>query len=171
MPDATEPTVSEIFDPSAWRPVPGFDYLTDLTYHRAVEHGTVRIAFDRPEVRNAFRPHTVDELLRVLEHAADVAGDARVLQHPEQLIDSAGAERVAHLRPVERDPHGAVLDRPVVGQVLQVLEPRHLPPGRGVEQLGDGALGHAPEAMPRPRAEPSAPRFRPEPVEGPTTRA
>jgi naphthoate synthase len=61
--------VSEIFDPSAWKPVPGFEDLTDLTYHRAVEHGTVRIAFDRPEVRNAFRPHTVDELLRVLEHA------------------------------------------------------------------------------------------------------
>ncbi|MGA9747531.1 MAG: 1,4-dihydroxy-2-naphthoyl-CoA synthase [Nocardioides sp.] len=62
-------SVSEIFDPTAWREVPGFDGLTDLTYHRAVEHGTVRIAFDRPEVRNAFRPHTVDELLRVLEHA------------------------------------------------------------------------------------------------------
>ncbi|HET6626320.1 MAG TPA: 1,4-dihydroxy-2-naphthoyl-CoA synthase [Nocardioidaceae bacterium] len=61
--------VSEIFDPSAWKPVPGVDDLTDLTYHRAVAHGTVRIAFDRPEVRNAFRPHTVDELLRVLEHA------------------------------------------------------------------------------------------------------
>ena len=49
--------------------MPGFEDLKDLTYHRAVEHGTVRIAFDRPEVRNAFRPHTVDELLRVLEHA------------------------------------------------------------------------------------------------------
>src|SRR3954467_14741508 len=61
--------VSEIFDPSAWRQVPGFDDLVDLTYHRSVEHGTVRIAFDRPEVRNAFRPGTVDELLRVLEHA------------------------------------------------------------------------------------------------------
>ena len=61
--------MSEIFDASAWRTVPGFEELTDLTYHRAVEHGTVRIAFDRPEVRNAFRPHTVDELLRVLEHA------------------------------------------------------------------------------------------------------
>jgi naphthoate synthase len=61
--------VSEIFDPAAWRSVPGFEDLTDLTYHRAVEHGTVRVAFDRPEVRNAFRPHTVDELLRVLEHA------------------------------------------------------------------------------------------------------
>ena len=61
--------VSEIFDESAWREVPGFEHLTDLTYHRAVEHGTVRIAFDRPDVRNAFRPHTVDELLSVLEHA------------------------------------------------------------------------------------------------------
>ncbi|QNN54597.1 1,4-dihydroxy-2-naphthoyl-CoA synthase [Nocardioides mesophilus] len=66
---ATARPVSETFDPAAWRQVPGFEDLTDLTYHRAVEHGTVRIAFDRPEVRNAFRPHTVDELLRVLEHA------------------------------------------------------------------------------------------------------
>ena len=61
--------MSEIFDESAWREVPGFEQLTDLTYHRAVEHGTVRIAFDRPEIRNAFRPHSVDELLSVLEHA------------------------------------------------------------------------------------------------------
>jgi naphthoate synthase len=65
MPEA----VSEIFDSSAWKPVRGFEDLTDLTYHRAVAHGTVRVAFDRPEVRNAFRPQTVDELLRVLEHA------------------------------------------------------------------------------------------------------
>jgi naphthoate synthase len=63
------PNVSEIFDESAWREVPGFEHLTDLTYHRAVDHGTVRIAFDRPDVRNAFRPGGVDELLAVLEHA------------------------------------------------------------------------------------------------------
>ena len=61
-------TVSEIFDESAWEQVPGFD-LTDLTYHRARDCGVVRIAFDRPEVRNAFRPNTVDELYRALEHA------------------------------------------------------------------------------------------------------
>jgi naphthoate synthase len=61
--------VSEIFDPTAWKEVPGFEDLTDLTYHRAVDHGTVRIAFDRPDILNAFRPHTVDELLRVLDHA------------------------------------------------------------------------------------------------------
>ncbi len=61
--------VSQTFDPDEWDPVPGFGDLTDLTYHRARQHGTVRIAFDRPDVLNAFRPHTVDELLRVLEHA------------------------------------------------------------------------------------------------------
>jgi naphthoate synthase len=60
--------VSDLFDPPAWAPVPGFD-LTDVTYHRHVDHGIVRVAFDRPEVRNAFRPHTVDELYRALDHA------------------------------------------------------------------------------------------------------
>ncbi len=60
--------VSELFDPARWKAVEGFDF-TDITYHRAVDQGTVRIAFDRPEVRNAFRPHTVDELYRALDHA------------------------------------------------------------------------------------------------------
>lgn len=60
--------VSEIFDPSRWRPVEGFDF-TDMTYHRAVDQGTVRIAFNRPECRNAFRPQTVDELYTALDHA------------------------------------------------------------------------------------------------------
>jgi len=60
--------VSEIFDPSKWTEVEGFD-LKDITYHRAKDQGTVRIAFNRPEVRNAFRPATVDELYRALDHA------------------------------------------------------------------------------------------------------
>ena len=60
--------MSAIFDDAAWKPVEGFD-LTDITYHRAVDAGVVRVAFDRPEVRNAFRPSTVDELYRVLDHA------------------------------------------------------------------------------------------------------
>ncbi|UER53507.1 1,4-dihydroxy-2-naphthoyl-CoA synthase [Kineosporiaceae bacterium SCSIO 59966] len=65
--------VSETFDPSSWREVEGFGDLTDVTYHRHVvdgrDAGTVRVAFDRPEVRNAFRPRTVDELYRALDHA------------------------------------------------------------------------------------------------------
>ena len=59
---------SPLLDSEAWTPVEGFDF-TDITYHRAKRQGTVRIAFDRPEVRNAFRPHTVDELYRALDHA------------------------------------------------------------------------------------------------------
>jgi naphthoate synthase len=60
--------VSEIFDPRAWQDVEGFAF-EDITYHRARELGAVRIAFNRPEVRNAFRPKTVDELYTALEHA------------------------------------------------------------------------------------------------------
>lgn len=72
------PQVSAIFDPSAWREVEGFQFA-DLTYHRAVGQGTVRIAFDRPEVRNAFRPQTVDELIAALQHAYQQADVGTVL--------------------------------------------------------------------------------------------
>jgi naphthoate synthase len=61
--------VSEIFDSSIWHEVPGFDALEDITYHKHNELGIVRIAFNRPEVRNAFRPKTVDELHQTLDHA------------------------------------------------------------------------------------------------------
>ncbi len=74
--DARRDAISQTFDPAAWAAVPGFDF-TDITYHRCVldgpvpgrSLGAVRIAFDRPEVLNAFRPHTVDELYRALDHA------------------------------------------------------------------------------------------------------
>ena len=70
--------VSELFDATAWRVVDEFDF-TDITYHRAVDQGTVRVAFDRPEVRNAFRPHTVDELYTALEHARQTTDVGTVL--------------------------------------------------------------------------------------------
>ncbi len=66
------------FRPDLWHRVPGFE-LTDVTYHRAVDAPVVRVAFDRPEVRNAFRPHTVDELYRVLDHARMSADVGAVL--------------------------------------------------------------------------------------------
>ncbi|MEC7827188.1 MAG: 1,4-dihydroxy-2-naphthoyl-CoA synthase [Actinomycetota bacterium] len=62
------PNVSDIFDASRWRELEGFDFK-DITYHRAIDQGTVRIAFDRPDIRNAFRPNTVDELYTALDHA------------------------------------------------------------------------------------------------------
>ena len=96
------PHVSEIFDPNAWQEVAGFEELTDLTYHRAVEHGTVRVAFDRPDVLNAFRPHTVDELLRVLEHARTASDVGCVLltgngpseRHGKWAFCSGGDQRI-----------------------------------------------------------------------------
>lgn len=70
--------LSEHFDESAWDAVPGFDF-TDITYHRARTVGCVRIAFDRPEVRNAFRPHTVDELFVALDHARQTSNVGAVI--------------------------------------------------------------------------------------------
>ena len=61
--------VSELFDPALWREVDGFDSLTDLTYHHDLDGRVARVAFNRPEVRNAFRPQTVDELYRALDDA------------------------------------------------------------------------------------------------------
>ena len=60
--------VSELFDPDRWTAVERFDFA-DITYHRSTETGAVRIALDRPEKRNAFRPETVDELSTALDHA------------------------------------------------------------------------------------------------------
>ncbi|MEY4349347.1 MAG: hypothetical protein RL719_644 [Actinomycetota bacterium] len=67
--------VSQLFDSSIWHDVPGFTELTDVTYHKHMTLGIVRIAFNRPDVRNAFRPRTVDELAAALKHAAE---DSRV---------------------------------------------------------------------------------------------
>jgi len=61
--------VSELFDAAIWQQVEGFENQTDITYHQHVSMGVVRIAFNRPEIRNAFRPKTVDELAASLEHA------------------------------------------------------------------------------------------------------
>ncbi len=104
--------VSETFDPEAWEEIPGFEDLTDLTYHRARAHGTVRIAFDRPDVLNAFRPHTVDELLRALDHArmsADVGcvlltGNGPGAKHGKRAFCSGGDQRIRGRAGYEYEP-------------------------------------------------------------------
>ena len=65
----THPESASFIDPALWQPVADFSF-EDLTYHHSSDGQTVRIAFDRPECRNAFRPKTVDELYRALQHAA-----------------------------------------------------------------------------------------------------
>lgn len=65
----TSAFVSDLFDPDDWTLAPGAEEYTDITAHVTHDGGVARIAFDRPEVRNAFRPHTVDELYRALDIA------------------------------------------------------------------------------------------------------
>jgi naphthoate synthase len=71
--------VSELFDPDRWEQVDGADEFDDITYHRGVNVPAVRIAVDRPDVRNAFRPGTVDELHAALDHARKQADIGTVL--------------------------------------------------------------------------------------------
>ncbi len=93
--------VSEIFDETRWAEVDGFAF-TDITYHRAVDSGTVRIAFDRPEVLNAFRPRTVDELFAALDHArmtSDVGcvlltGNGPSAKHNKWAFCTGGDQRI-----------------------------------------------------------------------------
>ena len=59
--------VSEIFDPTEWEVAPGAERYTDITAHLSRDGRISRVAFNRPEVRNAFRPHTVDELFDALD--------------------------------------------------------------------------------------------------------
>lgn len=70
--------VSEIFESGRWEAVDAFSFA-DVTYHRARDVPAVRIAIDRPAVRNAFRPETVDELASALEHAQGLTDVACVL--------------------------------------------------------------------------------------------
>jgi naphthoate synthase len=71
--------VSELFDGAVWTAVPGFDALSDITYHHSTDGRIARVAFDRPEVRNAFRPQTVDELAAALDDARQNPGIGVVL--------------------------------------------------------------------------------------------
>ncbi len=71
-------TVSDIFNPDRWQEINEFNF-EDITYHRAIDQGTVRIAFNRPECRNAFRPKTVDELFLALDHARQTSDVGVVL--------------------------------------------------------------------------------------------
>ena len=96
---------SELFDPGAWEQVPGFDFV-DITYHRAVDTGAVRIAFDRPEVRNAFRPDTVDELYRALDHARQTPGRRLRAAHRQRAVaEATGVGVLLGRRPAHPRPH------------------------------------------------------------------
>ncbi|MEZ4409910.1 MAG: 1,4-dihydroxy-2-naphthoyl-CoA synthase [Polyangiales bacterium] len=125
--------VSAIFDPQRWKPVDGFDF-SDITYHRAVDLGVVRVAFNRPEVRNAFRPKTVDELLVALDHArcaSDVGvvlltGNGPSPRDGGWAFSSGGDQRIRGKDGYQSATEdGAEVDRAKLGR-LHILEVQRL---------------------------------------------
>ena len=127
-------SISPLFDPAAWTPVPGFEF-TDVTYHRAVDQGTVRIAFNRPEVRNAFRPRTVDELYTALDHARQwsdvgcvlITGNGPSPKDGGWAFSSGGDQRIRGKvgYQYEHDGQAGVVDRARLGR-LHILEVQRL---------------------------------------------
>jgi naphthoate synthase len=125
-------TVSAICDEKRWRPVEGFDF-TDITFHRAVDQGTVRIAFNRPEVRNAFRPRTVDELFRALDAsrfmtdvgAILITGNGPSPKDGGWAFCSGGDQRIRGKDGYRYTPEDQALDPAGLGR-LHILEVQRL---------------------------------------------
>ncbi|MGQ0848634.1 MAG: 1,4-dihydroxy-2-naphthoyl-CoA synthase [Actinomycetota bacterium] len=124
--------ISEHFDPSLWLAVDDFTF-TDITYHRAIAQGTVRIAFDRPEVRNAFRPHTVDELYTALDHARQspdvgvvlLTGNGPSPKDGGWAFCSGGDQRIRGADGYQYAGEGTETDRGRLGR-LHILEVQRL---------------------------------------------
>jgi naphthoate synthase len=103
------------FESALWQEVAGFEGLSDITYHRHKAMGVVRVAFSRPEVRNAFRPHTVDELYRALDHARStydvgvvvLTGNGPSPKDGGWAFCSGGDQRVRGQSGYEYEPGGA----------------------------------------------------------------
>jgi naphthoate synthase len=115
---------SDAFDPGRWRQIDEFDFA-DLTYHRATDTGAVRIAFDRPDVRNAFRPRTVDELYAALDHARSLTDVGCVLLTGNGPGDDGGWAFSSGGDQAARDADGYEDDTTDTGR-LHVLEVQRL---------------------------------------------
>jgi naphthoate synthase len=119
--------VSEIFNPQLWDKVEKFNFQ-DITYHRCRKNSSVRIAFNRPECLNAFRPKTVDELYMALDHARTCSNIGTVLitgngpcpKSKKWAFSSGGDQRIRG-----KDGYQYSDDTPKLGR-LHILEVQRL---------------------------------------------
>lgn len=125
-------SISPIFDETQWETVEGFNF-TDITYHRAKKQGTVRVAINRPEVRNAFRPHTVDELYQALDHARQnsqvgcvlLTGNGPSKKDGGWAFCSGGDQRIRGKDGYKYEGDDKVVDKARLGR-LHILEVQRL---------------------------------------------
>jgi naphthoate synthase len=119
--------ISELFDEAVWAPVPGFE-PGDVTYHLDRTGRIARVAFNRPEVRNAFRPQTVDELAAALDDARRnprvgvvlLTGNGPSPKDGGWAFSSGGDQRIRG-----RDGYRYEDDGPAIGR-LHILEVQRL---------------------------------------------
>ena len=97
----------------SWKAVPRFDFA-DIRYEHA--DGVAKITINRPEVRNAFRPETVNELIDAFRHAhmAEEIGVIILTGAGEKAFCSGGDQKVRGEQGGYKDTHGV--------QHLNVLE-------------------------------------------------
>jgi naphthoate synthase len=76
-----------------WKSIKSY---TDIRYERAADEGIAKITINRPEVRNAFRPHTVAELIDAFDHARDdmTTGVVLLTGEGDLAFCSGGDQRV-----------------------------------------------------------------------------
>lgn len=130
----TSAFVSDLFDPEEWVLAPGAEDYTDITAHVTHDGGVARIAFDRPEVRNAFRPHTVDELYRALDIARQDSRIGAVLltgngPSPKDggwAFCSGGDQRIRGRDGYKYSDDEAVVNDPARSGRLHILEVQRL---------------------------------------------
>lgn len=69
---------------------------TDIRYEHAAEEGIAKITINRPEVRNAFRPLTVNELIDAFNHVRDdmTTGVVLLTGEGDKAFCSGGDQRV-----------------------------------------------------------------------------
>jgi len=79
--------------PIQWETIKEYE---DILYQRAVDEGITKITINRPEVRNAFRPQTVGELIDAFNHTRDDLSTGVVLLTGagDEAFCSGGDQRV-----------------------------------------------------------------------------
>ncbi len=114
-----------------WNPITQYNF-TDILYEHSEQSGIAKITINRPEVRNAFRPETIAELIEAFHHAhhdpsigviiltgaGDLAfcsgGDQKVRGEDGGYKDSHGTN---HLNVLELQRQIRTLPKPVVAMV------------------------------------------------------
>jgi naphthoate synthase len=127
-------SVSELFDEAEWIVAPGADRYTDVTAHVSHDGRIARVAFDRPEVRNAFRPHTVDELYDALERARQdprvgvvlITGNGPSPRDGGWAFCSGGDQRIRGRDGYKYSEHEHVVHDPARAGRLHILEVQRL---------------------------------------------